>query len=116
MKAVLARDFTDTWQGLITSQYGSMNVDVAFSLDGNPLYSYTNNKGVWRQVELTRIGQKVEYVPAGGGVQTVIVQSISKRLDRVTLSLTVSFEKASSAISISSAKRPQSSISLSRKA
>lgn len=53
-------------------------VQIDFSPQGFPLYAYTNNKGVVRQVELSHVGQTVEYVPRGGGVQRMVVKSLEK--------------------------------------
>jgi len=89
-----ATDFTGTWQGILTSAGQSGDVEVVFSQAGNPVYTYTNKQGVTRQVELTRSGQKIEYVPSGGGVQTVVVESIQQQPASVTLSLSGSFERA----------------------
>jgi hypothetical protein len=89
-----ATDFTGTWHGVLTSAGQSGDVEVIFSEAGHPLYTYTNNQGVTRQVELTRSGQKIEYVPAGGGVQTVVVESIQQQPASVVLSLSGSFERA----------------------
>ena len=89
-----ATDFTGTWQGVLTSAGQSGDVEVIFSQAGLPVYTYTNNHGVTRQVELTRSGQKIEYVPQGGGVQTVVLESIEQKPSTVILSLSGSFERA----------------------
>jgi len=91
-----AADFTGTWQGVLTSAGQSGDVEVIFSQAGDPVYTYTSNQGVTRQVELIRSGQKIEYVPPGGGVQTVVVESIQKEPGSVILSLAGSFERAKS--------------------
>src|SRR4029079_11325186 len=47
-----AADLTGGWKGTLASSDGSQaEVQVDFSPQGFPLYSYTNNKGVARQVE-----------------------------------------------------------------
>jgi hypothetical protein len=91
-----AADLTGTWRGVLTSAGQSGEVEVIFSQAGHPIYSYTNNQGVTRQVELISSGQKIEYVPPGGGVQTVVVESIQKEPRSVMLSLAGSFERAKS--------------------
>jgi hypothetical protein len=91
-----AADLTGTWQGVLSSAGQSGDVEVVFSQAGHPLYTYTNNQGVTRQVELIQSGQKIEYVPQGGGVQTVVVESILKDPNSVILSLAGSFERAKS--------------------
>ena len=68
---------------------------VDFSPSGLPLYSYTNNRGVARQVELGSVGQTIEYVPAGGGVQRIVVKAIEAGAGRLSVEIAGSFEKAS---------------------
>lgn len=94
--AASAADLTGTWQGVLSSAGQSGDVEVVFSQAGQPVYTYTNNQGVTRQVELIQSGQKIEYVPQGGGVQTVVVESIRKEPNSVILSLAGSFERAKS--------------------
>jgi hypothetical protein len=91
-----AAELNGSWKGTLTGADGSAaEVQVDFGPQGFPLYSYTNNKGVMRQVELSRVGQTVEYVPAGGGVQRVVVKSLDKAPGRLSVSIRGSFEKAS---------------------
>ena len=89
----MADDLSGTWRGVITSGAESGEIEVVFSRSGYPVYTYTNNSGVAREVELTQAGQTVEYVPPGGGVQRIVVQSIDKQATSVALSITGSFEK-----------------------
>lgn len=70
-------------------------VQIDFSPQGFPLYAYTNNKGVVRQVELSHVGQTVEYVPRGGGVQRMVVKSLEKGQGRLSVGIVGSFERAS---------------------
>jgi hypothetical protein len=94
--AVYAGDITGTWKGFLTGADGSSaEVIVDFSASGLPLYSYTNNHGVTRQVELSQMGQTIEYVPPGGGVQRVIVKGIEVGQGRLSVAIMGSFEKAS---------------------
>jgi hypothetical protein len=94
--AVPAADLTGSWKGQLTAGDGSSSeVQVDFSPQGYPLYSYTNNRGLTRQVELSEIGQRIEYVPPGGGVQRVIVQTIEQGPGRLSIGLASSFERAS---------------------
>ena len=93
---VWASNLTGSWKGTLTGVDGaSAEVQVDFSPQGYPLYSYTNNTGVTRQVELSRVGQVIEYVPAGGGVQRIVVKSIQRDQGRISISIVGSFEKAS---------------------
>ena len=94
VSTVRASDLTGSWKGTLTGADGtSAEVQVDFSRQGYPLYSYTNNTGVTRQVELSRAGQTIEYVPAGGGVQRIVVKSIQRGQGRMSLSIVGSFEK-----------------------
>ena len=91
-----AADMSGAWKGLLSSADGSQaEVQIDFSPQGFPLYSYTNNKGLTRQVELSHVGQSVEYVPSGGGVQRMVVKRVEKGPGRLTVGITGSFEHAS---------------------
>ena len=93
---VRAADMTGSWKGALTGADGSsVEVVVDFSPSGLPLYSYTNNRGVARQVELGSVGQTIEYVPAGGGVQRIVVKAIEAGAGRLSVEIAGSFEKAS---------------------
>jgi hypothetical protein len=92
-----AAELTGSWKGQVHAADGSASdVQVDFSAQGFPLYSYVNNKGVARQVELTHVGQVVEYVPRGGGVQRIVVKSLDKGEDRLAIGIVGSFERAAS--------------------
>jgi hypothetical protein len=91
-----ATELSGSWKGTLTGADGSAaEVQVDFSPQGFPLYFYTNNKRLTRQAELSHVGQTVEYVPVGGGVQRVVVKTLEKRPDRLSVGLLFSFEKAS---------------------
>ena len=91
-----AGELTGAWKGALTSADGSRaEIQIDFSPQGLPLYSYTNNKGVTRQVELSHVGQTVEYVPPGGGVQRMAVKRFEKAQGRLSVSIIGSFERAS---------------------
>lgn len=91
-----AADMSGAWKGTLTGADGSQaEVQVDFSPLGFPLYSYTNNKGVARQVELSHVGQSLEYVPPGGGVQRMVVKSLEKGQGRLSVGIVGSFERAS---------------------
>lgn len=98
IESAVAADISGTWRGVMTSNEESGEVEVVFSPAGYPVYTYTNNSGVTREVELTKPGQTIEYVPPGGGVQRVVVDAIDKQPALVVLSLTGSFEKSSQGI------------------
>ncbi len=91
-----AAELSGAWKGLLTSADGSRaEVQIDFSPQGFPLYSYTNNQGLSRQIELSHVGQTVEYVPPGGGVQRMVVKSFEKAPGRLSVSIVGSFERAS---------------------
>ncbi|MBI4001356.1 MAG: hypothetical protein HY348_06200 [Nitrospira defluvii] len=93
---VSAADLTGGWKGTLISADGSQaEVQIDFSPQGFPLYAYTNNKGVARQVELSHVGQTVEYVPRGGGVQRMVVKTFEKGPGRLSVGIVGSFERAS---------------------
>jgi hypothetical protein len=93
---VEAVELSGSWKGTLTGSNGtSGEVQVDFGPQGFPLYSYTNNKGVVRQVELSHVGQTVEYVPAGGGVQRVVVKTLERGPNRIVVGIGGSFERAS---------------------
>ena len=61
---IQAGEFSGSWKGTLTGADSSAaDVQIDFSPQGFPLYSYTNNKGVARHAELSHVGQTVEYVP-----------------------------------------------------
>jgi hypothetical protein len=91
-----ATEFSGSWKGTLTgADFSAAEVQIDFSPQGFPLYSYTNNKRVTRQAELSHVGQTVEYVSAGGGVQRVVVKTLEKGPGRLSVGLLFSFEKAS---------------------
>ncbi|MBA2485546.1 MAG: hypothetical protein H0V35_05490 [Nitrospira sp.] len=46
-------------------------------------------------MELSHVGQTVEYVPRGGGVQRMVVKSLEKGQGRLSVHIVGSFERAS---------------------
>ena len=94
--SVNAAEFNGSWKGTLTGADGSAaEVQIDFGPQGFPMYSYTNNKRVTRQVELSHVGQMVEYVPAGGGVQRVLVKTLEQGQGRLSIGIVFSFERAS---------------------
>ena len=91
-----AADLAGTWKGRLASADGSQaDVQIDFSPKGFPLYSYTNNKGLTRQLELSQVGQHIEYVPPGGGVQRMTVKTVEQGPGRLSVGIVGSFERAS---------------------
>jgi hypothetical protein len=89
-------EWTGAWAGMLTGADGSSDeVQVDFGPEGFPLYSYTDAGGKLRQIELSHVGQVVEYVPRGGGVQRVEVRNLEKATGRLSILIFATFEKAS---------------------
>lgn len=111
-----AAEFNGSWKGTLTGADGSAaEVQIDFSPLGFPLYSYTNNQGVARQVKLSHVGQTVEYVPAGGGVQRVVVKTLEQGQGRLRLVLCFPLSGRARDICNKNSNRPCSSMSLFRK-
>ncbi len=85
-----AADLTGTWRGELDGKVGEFT--TAFSEDGYVLFEYPNNKGFVRTIELTAPGQ-IQFVPPGGGVTTVAVNSVVKRPRGVSYVLNIGFEQ-----------------------
>lgn len=89
-----AADMSGAWKGRLASADGSQaDVQIDFSAKGFPLYSYTNNQGLTRQLELSQVGQHIEYVPPGGGVQRMTVKSFAQGPNRLSVGIVGSFER-----------------------
>ncbi len=73
-----ATDLTGTWQGTISADGQVEDFTASFSDEGYALFDYTNNRGLVRTVELSA-SKRIQFVPPGGGVTTVAVESVVKR-------------------------------------
>lgn len=91
---VYAGELSGTWKGLLQAEGEEAEVEVLFSRDDYPVYTYTNDRNVTRQVELASPGQQIEFVPPGGGVQRIIVERVDRQPGKLLVSLKGSFEKA----------------------
>ncbi|CAI4031876.1 hypothetical protein DNFV4_02297 [Nitrospira tepida] len=92
--AACAGEFSGTWRGLLQAEGEGAEAEVLFSRDDHPVYTYTNNRNVTRQVELASPGQVIEFVPPGGGVQRIIVEHVDRQPGKLLISLKGSFEKS----------------------
>lgn len=83
-----------TWNGTLACDDGD-NVPVIFKFapSGNPIYEYQTSSGL-RQVELESPGQALKFVPPGGGVTNIVLDSINVSSDRMIHRMTVSHERA----------------------
>lgn len=91
----LADGFSGAWSGAVSQGGDSYALDVTFSRDGYPIFSYTNNKNLTRERELRQPGEKIEYVPKGGGVQTYVLEDIAKDAGHLVYAMRSSFQRAS---------------------
>ena len=83
-----------SWRGTVSCDNGNqMDASYKIASSGNPVYEYQSNSGP-REVELTEPGQVVRFVPPGGGVTTVTVDSISTSPERISYSLNISEESS----------------------
>jgi hypothetical protein len=91
---VLADALTGVWSGTVSEGGESYQLEVAFSRDGYPIFSYTNNQDLKREIELRTAGQKVQYIPNGGGVQTYVLEDIAKDPARLIYAMRSNFQRA----------------------
>lgn len=83
-----------SWRGTVSCDNGNeMEASYRIASSGNPVYEYQSKSGP-REVELSEPGQMVRFVPPGGGVTTVVVDSISASPERITYSLNISEESS----------------------
>ena len=89
-----ATDLTGTWRGTISADGQVEDFTASFSDDGYALFDYTNNRGLVRNVELSA-SKQIQFVPPGGGVTTVAVESVVKRPGGLSYVLHTGFERTS---------------------
>lgn len=71
-------DFAGIWQGQLTRDGEVIDAEWEFSADGFPVLYYTNEEGETRAIELSEPGQRIEYVPTGGGVKVITLKALAK--------------------------------------
>jgi hypothetical protein len=87
-----ADQLTGTWRGSISGDKGEMDAQARFSEAGYLIFTYTNNRGVTRDVEFDHEGQQIQYVPHGGGVSTWTVKAIRKEGASFAIAIFETFE------------------------
>jgi hypothetical protein len=87
-------DLTGTWRGPVTVEGQVTEFTVTFSENDYFLYTYANSSGLVRTVELSGPGQ-IQFVPPGGGVMTLAVESVVKRPGGIAYVLHTGFERTS---------------------
>ena len=87
--------FSGTWTGKLTGQADTIDdAQFRFSAAGNLLYEYRIRGGEVRSVEWTVIGQKVQYIPPNGGVQTITIQALARGPGRLAIAQRWVFERS----------------------
>jgi hypothetical protein len=86
-----AHELTGTWSGTVTVDGQPTDFTVTFSENGYFLYTYTTDAGLVRIVELSGPGQ-IRFVPPGGGLMTLQVESVVTRPDGVAYVMHTGFE------------------------
>jgi hypothetical protein len=83
------------WTGRLTGQTNSIDdAQFKFSAAGNLVYEYRVRGGEVRSVEWTTIGQKVQYIPPDGGVQTITIQALDRGPGRLAIAQRWVFERS----------------------
>ena len=83
-----------SWSGTLNCEDGdNLSVIFKFAETGNPLYDYQTSSGL-REVELTSPGQTIRFVPSGGGVTNIVLDTISVAPTRMNHTMSVSRESS----------------------
>jgi hypothetical protein len=84
-----------TWTGTSNCDDGdNIQMIMKFADSGNPIYEYQTKSGQ-RAVELTEAGQSLRFVPPGGGVTSITIDSLDVSSDRVSHTMSFSTERTS---------------------
>lgn len=83
------------WVGTLkqTGTTDTLGCDLHVSPNGRPLWSYYDTDG-FKQMELTQVDQRLQYVPPERGVVTVTVQSVTGSATETGYVVDYSFERA----------------------
>ena len=91
-----------SWNGTLSCDDGdNLPVVFGFSAAGYPIYTYQTASGL-RQVELTSPGQSLKFMPPGGGVTNIILNSISVTSDQMNHTMSFSHERSAGGTMIQS--------------
>lgn len=83
-----------SWTGSLSCDDGdNLPVVLKFAETGNPLYDYQTSSGL-KEVELTSPGQTLRFVPPGGGVTNIVVDSLDVSSRRVSHTMSFSHERS----------------------
>ena len=101
------------WKGSLSCDDGNTSpAAYLFSSDGYPIYVYRTSSGS-KQEKLNQEGQTVRYAAAGGGVTTLVVESISVSSNQVNLTTSYSHQRAAGGTMIQSRSRTSEELTLS---
>jgi hypothetical protein len=89
-----AHELTGAWRGIVTLDGQATEFTATFSENGYFLFTYTTSAGFVRTVELSAPGQ-LQFAPPGGGVMTLVVESVARRPGGVSYVLHTGFERRS---------------------
>ena len=85
---------SSSWKGTLNCDDGdNLPVVIKFAASGNPLYDYQTSTGL-KEVEFVSSGQTLRFVPPGGGVMNIVLDSIATSSNRMSYSMTVSRERS----------------------
>lgn len=88
------------WQGVVVSDENPEDkVEIAIELSAayRPFFQYETRSGP-REVEITQVGQVIQFVPPDGGVRTVRVEELQASRARVHVVLASRFEQTSGGV------------------
>jgi len=81
-----------------------VELTIVLSAQNRPIFQYQSSSSGLREVELTEVGQVVQWVPPGGGVRTVEVAALQATNARVQWVIATSFEKSGAVLTQSFGK------------
>ena len=83
------------WKGTFKCDNGEeLQANYRFAESGNPIYEYQTKSGA-REVELSEPGQSFRFVPPGGGVNSIVLDSITVSPESISHTMTISHEQTS---------------------
>jgi hypothetical protein len=82
------------WSGTLSGPAGSLDVTYRFAPSGRPVFGYVEKGSGAHHDELTHEGQKIQYVPPGGGVVTVVVLRVKGSPAESSFLIKYTFERA----------------------
>ena len=89
------RPLAGVWNGALNcGAEGMVQLNFKVAASGNPVFQYQTKTGA-RETELTHTGQAIQWVPAGGGVATVVVETLTVTDSRISYTLRTANERTS---------------------